>query len=147
MTGALCGGALGDERLHVGVGPRVGHHLLVRAADGKDARLRAVDDGRELLEAEHAEVGDGEGAAAELGRSELVLSGSSSDILDLSRDLLKTLEVDVRNGGSHEAVVSLDGEAHIDIIILSNEVSHPRAVGLWHLDGGHGSSLNNKIIN
>lgn len=37
--------------------------LLPAVADGQDGALRRVDDGRELLDAEHAQVGDGESAS------------------------------------------------------------------------------------
>jgi hypothetical protein len=33
------------------------------AADGQDGALRRVDDGRELFDAEHAQVGNGESPA------------------------------------------------------------------------------------
>mmetsp|Transcript_7363 Transcript_7363/g.16111 ORF Transcript_7363/g.16111 Transcript_7363/m.16111 type:complete len:212 (+) Transcript_7363:223-858(+) len=67
--------ALGDKGVGGSVGAVVGHHELLGAADGQDARLRSVDDGGELLDAHHAEVGDGEGAADELLGLELVLLG------------------------------------------------------------------------
>ena len=42
--------------------------LLGSAADGQDTGLRRVDDGGEVRYAEHAQVGDGDGAAHELVR-------------------------------------------------------------------------------
>ena len=48
-------------------------HLLVYGAHCQDRGLRRVHDGRKLLHAEHAQVGDGEGAAHELGGLQLAL--------------------------------------------------------------------------
>ena len=42
---------------------RLAVDLLPAAADGQDGALRRVDDGRELLDAEHAQVGDGKRAS------------------------------------------------------------------------------------
>ena len=42
------------------------HHLLLGAAHGEDAGLGRVDDGRELVDPEHTQVGDGEGSPLEL---------------------------------------------------------------------------------
>eukprot|EP00958_Prasinococcus_capsulatus_P009211 scaffold905_cov310-Prasinococcus_capsulatus_cf.AAC.1 len=49
-----------------------GDELLLRAANGQDGGLRGVDDGVELRDAVHAQVGDGEGAPRELRRRQLV---------------------------------------------------------------------------
>lgn len=43
-------------------------------------------------------------------------------------------------------MIRLDGEGHVDVFILSNVVGHPGAVGLWYLDGGHGSSFDDEIV-
>ena len=51
---------------HGGLTVRPRHHLLLGAAHGQDAGLGRVDDGGELVDAEHAQVGDGEAAALEL---------------------------------------------------------------------------------
>jgi len=45
-----------------------GHDLLLRTAHGEDAGLGWVDDGGELVDPEHTEVGDGETASLELLR-------------------------------------------------------------------------------
>lgn len=41
----------------------VSDDLLGGSSDGEDARLRRVDDGGEVVDSEHAEVGDGEGSS------------------------------------------------------------------------------------
>ena len=46
----------------------VRHQATLGAAHGENRRLRRVNDRREVGHAEHAQVGDGEGAALKLGR-------------------------------------------------------------------------------
>src|SRR5579859_7515142 len=57
-----------------------------RRADGEDPGLGWVDDGRELLDAEHAEVGDSQGAAFEFLLPQAAGAGSGREILDRRRD-------------------------------------------------------------
>lgn len=133
-------------KLLVAVGVIVRHDLLEGATDGQDASLRRVDDRAEVVHAVHAEVRDGEGAALQLSRLELVLAGASGDIFDLGRNGLETLEVGVLYAGRHEAVVGLDGEAHVDVRELSDVLLLPRAVGLGHLDGSGGRGLDDEVI-
>ena len=51
-------------------------------ADREDRRLRRVDDRDEALDAEHAEVGDGERAARELGRRDRAGAHALGDARD-----------------------------------------------------------------
>ena len=51
---------------HDGLPAGPGYHLLLGPAHGQDTGLGRVDDGGELVDAEHPEVGDGEGSALEL---------------------------------------------------------------------------------
>jgi len=98
------------------------------------------------MDAEHSQVGDGEGTAAQLFGLELVLSGSSSDLLDLVGDLLEALQVKGLDGRSHKAVVGLNSEAHVYVLVLSDEVTHPGAVGLGHADGGKSGGLHDEVV-
>ena len=62
--------------------------LLLHGADGEDRDLRRVEDGDELLDAEHPEVGDRERAALEVGLLQLS-AARAVDELDAGRgDLL-----------------------------------------------------------
>ena len=60
---------------------------LLAGADRQDAALRRVDDRGELLDAEHAEVGDREGAALELLELQLAGAGARGEVLHLGGDL------------------------------------------------------------
>ena len=77
------------------------------------------------MDAEHAEVRNSEGASRQLIWLQSVLAGTPCDILDLSSDLLETLKVSVLDHGGHQSVVCLHGNAHVDILELSDEVVHP----------------------
>jgi len=57
--------------------------LLGSAADGQDTGLRRVDDGGEVRYAEHAQVGDGDGAAHELVRQKFSFFCSSGHLSDV----------------------------------------------------------------
>src|SRR5215212_152584 len=61
------------------------------AADGDYRGLRGVDDGREALYAEHAHVGDGDGAALVLVGRKVHLTSASRQVLRLLRDGGETL--------------------------------------------------------
>ena len=56
------------------------------AADGEDRRLRRVDDGVEGIDAEHAEVADGEGAALDIGGPELTALRAGDRVLAAGGD-------------------------------------------------------------
>jgi hypothetical protein len=98
----------------------------------QDACLRWVDDCGEVVDAEHAQVGNGESAARELFWLQFVIASASSDVLNLSCDLVKTLQIRVAEHWCHEAVVGLHSNAHVDVGELADEVIHPLGVGLWH---------------
>ena len=124
----------------------VDNYALLSSAHGQDASLGRVNDSREVMDTKHAQVRDSEGTTGKLIWLELVLAGASSDILDLSGDLLESLKVCVFDDGGHETVVGLDGDAHVDILELSNEVISPFGVCLWDFFGSKRSGLNDHIV-
>ena len=64
----------GDER------PVARDRPLLDRADGEDRRLRRVEDGDELLHAVHAEVGDRERAALEVGGLQLAVARAGDEV-------------------------------------------------------------------
>ena len=56
------------------------HRLLLERADREDRGGWGVDDGGEVLDAHHAEVGDGEARAGVLGLLKLAVTGPSDEI-------------------------------------------------------------------
>src|SRR5215207_9053324 len=63
------------------------HRPLLARADGEDGRVRRVDDCREVLDAEHAEVRDRGRAALVLLGLELAVLGTRCEVLHGERDL------------------------------------------------------------
>jgi hypothetical protein len=43
-------------------------------------------------------------------------------------------------------VVSLHCKRHVDVVVLANEILHPGAVGLGHLESSQGGSLHNEVV-
>lgn len=132
--------------------------LLGRGANGEDTRLRGVDDGREVVDAVHAQVGDGEGSALVLLGLELAVAGLGGERLGLGRDGREALGADVFDDGGDEAVGGGDGDADVRALVpemstlrgqrvnklndsLSDRVTQPSSVGLRDLGERERSGL------
>jgi hypothetical protein len=102
-----------------------GHGLGEGGAGGQDGRLGGVDDGGELLHAEHAEVGDGEGAAAHVVGGQLALAGAADQLPGLAGDLGEGQVVGVADHRDHQAAVDGDGDADVDPLV-EQELSPPK---------------------
>eukprot|EP00966_Prymnesium_polylepis_P194045 4498307-Prymnesium_polylepis.1 len=84
------------------------HDDIAAGGTPHDSHLRPVDDGRELLQAEHAQVGDSERAADELGRLQLALlrltrQGLRARTRDRARVKVRVAASSWRAGRSGEA--------------------------------------------
>src|SRR5690606_16696666 len=75
------------------------HRSLLDGMHPEHARLRWVDYRRRHQRTENAAVTDGEGAAAELVRQQLVVSGPLSEVGDLLLDLGERQPLGVANHG------------------------------------------------
>lgn len=93
------------------------HQLLGSAADGEDARLRGVDDGSEVLDAEHAEVGDAEAAALVLLGSELTSTSAGGKILDVVRDIRQTAGLGTGHDRGDQTVGSGNSDRDIGVVV------------------------------
>lgn len=91
--------------------------------DSQDTRLRGVDDSREVVDTEHAQVGDGECTALVLLRLELALSGLSSELLGLGRDRGETLGTDVLDDRRDQTSWRGNGNANIGLLVPRHEVN------------------------
>lgn len=121
--GAVDDAVVGRERdLHDLRGPEAalvlgrGHERGRGGADGENARLRRVDDGGEVRDVEHAEVGDGEGAALELVRLQLAVARLLGERLCLCGDGREALGAGVLDDGRDEPVRG--GHGHRDVRLL-----------------------------
>lgn len=133
-----------------------------------------VDDGCELLDAHHAHVGDGEGAALVLVGGELVGTSAGDEILDLVGDGGQALGVGVGDNGGDQASGGRGGDANVGgvvpifpkgskvnmagdkqmlaneqlrhVILLSDGVVHPGAVGLGDGLEGKSGGLDDEVV-
>lgn len=103
----------------------VHNYAFLSGTNSKDATLRRVDNCTEIINPEHAQVRDRKCPSTQLTDLKFVFSGSSRYVLNFSGDLLQALQVGVCDNGRHEAVLGLDGDAHVDVRELTDEVSHP----------------------
>src|SRR3954468_7320376 len=69
------------------------HHGPCGGADGEDRGLGRVDDRGELVDPEHAEVGDGEGPAPHVGPAEGAGAGLADQLPALGGDAAEALDV------------------------------------------------------
>ena len=91
-------------------------------ADAEQSRLRRVDDRREALDSVGAEVGNGEGTAAEQVGADASRAALSGKLLDLARDLEQGLGIGVEDGRYHKSAVGIDRDAEVDVLILTHLV-------------------------
>ncbi len=79
-----------------------------------------IDDGRELLDVEHAQVGDREGGPGHLGRAELARPRPLGEVPRLQGDLHQRLDVAVAQHRGDEAAVQRHREPDMRAMILAN---------------------------
>src|SRR5690606_7081586 len=84
----------------------------------------------ELVDAVHAQVADGERAAAELVRGELPGAGAIGEVVGRGGDLAEALAVGVAHDRDDEPVVEGDGDADVDVAVADDPVPGPRGVDL-----------------
>ena len=93
------------------------HQPCLRRADSEDTRLGRVDDGGEVVDAVHSEVGDGEGSALVFGGSELAITGLLGQGLGFRRDGGQTLVVRALDDGGDQAGGSGDSDRDVRVLV------------------------------
>ena len=121
------------------------HDLVFHGVDTEDRDFRLVDDRGEALDAVHAEVRDGKGAAAQFFGRQLALAGQFGQFLDLGGDLRQALLVCVNNVGNHQTVVQGHCDTHVDIVLVDDLVVLNRAVEQRELRQGLRDKLHQQI--
>mmetsp|Transcript_26727 Transcript_26727/g.58212 ORF Transcript_26727/g.58212 Transcript_26727/m.58212 type:complete len:287 (-) Transcript_26727:746-1606(-) len=121
-----------EGALLVGALRLAGNDPLLRASHGEDGRLGGVDDGAELLNAHHAEVGDGEGPSGVVRGRQLVVARLGGQRLEVGGEVGETLGVRVLHDGHHQPVLRLHGDANVGRVVRADGVAHPGGV-----HGGH----------
>src|SRR5690606_14219543 len=103
-------------------------HLLLDPAHREDRRLRRIDDRGELIDAIHAEVGDGERRPRVLLGRELAFPGTAGQLPDLRRDLRHALTVRIPNHRRDEPVLHGHGHANVDPTVATDHALAPGGV-------------------
>src|SRR5882724_12128332 len=113
----------GDGYLHAaagGEGPVLHHRALEYRAHRQDGAFGGIDDGRELLDVEHAEIGDREGGPGQLGGAELARPRPLGEVARLHRDLHERLDVAVAQHRGDEAALERHREPDVGAVVLAN---------------------------
>src|SRR6266511_3597226 len=89
------------------------HRPLLDRADREDCDLRRVEDGDELLDAVHAEVGDRERAALEVVLGQLAVTRACDDGPPLGGELDERLPLAVAEDGYEQAPLGRDRQPDV----------------------------------
>ena len=123
------------------------HRLPDRRADGQDAGLRRVDDRVELLDAEHAQVADGQRAALQFGLLQLALIGPADRVLDLAPTAPdRDSEFDVRDHRGDQAAIAGHRDGDVGGRGLQDRFLGPDDVHLRHVDQRLGRGLHEEVV-
>ncbi len=122
------------------------HGPRLERADGEDRRLRRVDHRDEALDAVHAEVGDGERAARELGRGDRAGADPLGDRARLAGDLADRLGVGVEHGRHHERVLAGDRDADVDARVELELAVAVGAVGAREVAQRERARLDHEVV-
>src|SRR5215218_8928882 len=96
----------------------VAHHRLgLHHPDRQDRRLRRVDDRREARHPVHAEVGDRERRARQLGRADLAVAHLLGQLVRLLGDLPEALLVGVEDRRHDQRALARDRHADVDAAV------------------------------
>ena len=135
----------GDGILPVFVGNH--HRRFAHRADREDGGFRRVNNGRKVSDAEHAQIGDGEGAVAVLLRLQAPLLGPRHQILGFGGHIGEALILYILYHRYHKAVVSGHGGTYIDGLVGDDLILFQRHVDsgelLQRLAGRHDQQIGN----
>src|SRR5690606_36472865 len=99
--------------------------FFIDRADGQDAGVGWVDDGGEFFNAEHTEIGHGEGIALHLLGLEFFLAGFVGQGADELADIAQAHAVGPKQHGYEEALVHGNGHADIDVLVDPDLIPEP----------------------
>src|SRR5690606_32190237 len=105
-----------------------------------------IDDSVEIGDAEHAEVGDGKGAAAHLVWSEFFGAGFSDEGFGFEGDLAEAFGLGIADDGGHEAIFNGHTEGEVDAAVVADGIAEPAAVDKGLADEGLSGGLENEVV-
>ena len=89
--------------------------LVLQLGAGLDSRFWRVDDGRKGVDVIDAQVGDGEGAISDLGRTQLVRPGPFGQPNPLTGQIGQRFLVGVADDRHDQAVIQRHCQANVDV--------------------------------
>ena len=121
-------------------------HSLFSGTHWQNASLTRVNYGLEVGDTEIAEVGYWESGSFQFLRLKFVFFSSLGQILKFASNLFNTLMVGFLNDRSDQAFISLNSHAHVNILVFSDELSHPGGVGFGNSHTCHSCCLDHHVI-
>src|SRR5205085_11512104 len=115
-------------------------------ADGEYGGLWRVDDRRELVYAEHAEVADGEGRARIFFGLEFSRASAPGQLAYLSRDLPDGLRLRAANDRSYQPILYRDCDADVRPSVIAYGLILKRRVDGRVLHERDGGDLYDKVV-
>ncbi len=122
------------------------HRLLDACPDRQDRGVRRVDDGVEVVDAEHAQVRDGEAAALVLLRLQLALAGARGEVLHFGGDLRQPLGVRVLDDRGQQPALDGHRDGHVGRLELQHAVAGPDGVRALDAHQRHGAGLDDEVV-
>src|ERR1035441_1333939 len=119
-------GTDGDGIRAVFVGDHQG--LFGDAADAHDGHVRLIDDGQAEDGAKLAGVGDGEGCTFDVRRHELLCTGAFAEVGDAALQSEEVELVGVLENGDDESPIERDGDAGVDVLVVTDAIAFERTV-------------------
>lgn len=114
--------------------------------DGEDRCARWVEDGREVIDAEHSKVGNREGRVGILFRCELLGSCAAGEIAHLFGDVTETFGFGVFDDRCDEAPVDGDGDTDSGHAVMSQRLAFEGDVHFWQIPKRQGGSFDDEIV-
>ena len=90
---------------------------ILDRGDGEDRRLRRIDHRDQLLDVEHADVREAEGAAGQLRAAELAAARLLGQLAGARDDLAERQRLGAVQHRHDEAVLDGHGDADVDVVV------------------------------
>jgi len=103
--------------------------------------------GRELINSQHSEIGDGERRACVFFRKQLARAGTGHQVFRLAGDLRQTLRIGITKDGSDKpAAVRGHRDSQIDAIVIANCLALEGSVHLRILPQRRRAGFQNDVV-
>ena len=127
----------GDGEVALGVDDRT----LLPCPDGQDHAFGRIDDRREILDAEHAEIGDGERAAGIFLWLQLALAGAGGEVFHLFGNLGEAFAFSVEDDRRDQAAINGDSNRNIGVRVIGDAIVRVGCIAVRFVHQGHGAGL------